>query len=186
MCCDDNSSSVLFGDFGAKFLRGIGQALKCSICLQYLNNPQFADCSHYFCASCIAKLVNSLSKPKKDKNTWLCPLCKAPVKRRALKKDPTAKQLVESFLELADAFEKLHQAEAILTQDPGTCDFSLSYLLPNHQLSIPEQANTDSILDGPGFSESHISLSEANNYADEFVSPSKALEKQIFPSSVRQ
>lgn len=79
-----------------KYLRVIEKEVSCVICLSLLDDPFSLPCNHQFCKECIEHALKEKS---------VCPLCKLPTFKRAMRKNPTMANIVDSFKQIYDLFQ---------------------------------------------------------------------------------
>ncbi|XP_072406298.1 zinc-binding protein A33-like isoform X1 [Chiloscyllium punctatum] len=85
-------------------LECLAEELKCSICLELLDEPVVLECGHDFCRSCITR---SWAEQQQQQSEWGCPQCRGVSKRGSLR----------SSLSLASLSRKVRELE--LLPEPG-------------------------------------------------------------------
>lgn len=84
--------------------------LKCCICLSIARAPVSLPCTHFFCAGCLATLMDEEAKKAQEvrkaksnagiKMTMACPECRHEYNRRNIVEDPVVRQLARLCMQL--------------------------------------------------------------------------------------
>jgi len=78
-----------------QYLDLLEKELNCPICLSTLDDPHSLPCNHQFCRECIHHALKSQKEA-------LCPLCKNPFFKRAIRKNPQMSNIVFAFTKLKE------------------------------------------------------------------------------------
>ncbi|OQS03604.1 hypothetical protein THRCLA_04076 [Thraustotheca clavata] len=90
-------------------LESFAVEMRCPICLETLDNPRSLPCNHCFCENCITTALGFAGN---------CPVCKAPVRKRTLRIDPSIERIHRALKAIMEYYAPIEVKKSPVMRPP--------------------------------------------------------------------